>query len=413
VKKLAYSPGGGQHESQPAPHHCSRRHLGFSPGGLRAGRNFSAGAHRDPTDTDFHPPPTATSSPTHTALPANTATAASTATALPTHTPTATARPTDTPTPGPGDVVYHASQTSDWKNWKDIYFGTSNYTVTPDADGVTMQIDGLQTYVYWMYTSEFSHPDMQVDVDVAVVSGPNQNNLSVVCRYTPEGWYEFNVASGGLWNIFRYQKSKGYTALSSGGSTAIKANQAGNHLTAVCQGDTLTLYVNNVKVASAHDKQLTHGGFGVSASTFRIGHVQARFHNFNVRIADPAAKLGGTVAPTVAPSGGGGGSGTGVDGLFVFPLPGGTRGDVTLQRDTLTTMLILIDTDAAGCQDLHVTSTAVLPGTPIVIDDQGNVDDKAWNEQWVVSHCGAQSVYDIVYSHHSDGGIDFVISRGS
>lgn len=378
-----------------------------------------------PTDTKpvptSTPPPTATPSPvpTDTPLPTDTPTATATATRLPTSTPTATARPTNTPTPGPGDVVYQATQTSDWQQWRLIYFGTDKYTTTPDGDSLTMLIDGLDTYVYAFYTPEFAYPDMQVDVDVEVVSGPNQNNLSVACRYSPRGWYEFNVASGGLWNIFKYEKGKGYTALKSGGSTAIKANQTGNHLTAVCAGDSLTLYINDVKVGTARDTTFNQGSFGISASTFRLPHVEARFHNFKVRVADPAARLGNAVAPTVAPSSGGGASSGGgnidsaLDGLFVFPLPGGTLGDVTLQRDTLVTMAMLIMIDAPGCYDLHVTWTEVVPGALNAVDDQGNVDPNAWRERWTVSHCGAQSAYSVIYTHHSDGGIDYVVKRWS
>ena len=48
------------------------------------------------------------------------------------------------------------------------------------------------------------------------------------------GWYEFNIESGGLWNILRYSEDiNDWKLLKSGGSTAIHMNQATNHLTAV------------------------------------------------------------------------------------------------------------------------------------------------------------------------------------
>jgi hypothetical protein len=81
--------------------------------------------------------------------------------------------------------------------------------------------------------------------------------------------------SGGFWFIWRYDPkglsgAKGIEDIASGASTAIHLQKAKNHLTAVCQGDTLTFYINDVEVGSVSDDTFTAGQFGVSVTTFDI-----------------------------------------------------------------------------------------------------------------------------------------------
>ncbi len=238
-----------------------------------------------PTDTEA---PTATSAPTVTATPLPPTATATRTPVPPTQTPLPTA--TRTPTPGPGDVLYSPSRTSDWDDWNVFYFGGERFTLTPDEGNLTMQIDGADTWVYAVYERDLPYADVQIDVDVEIVKGPNRNNLSLICRESHAGWYEFNILSGGLWDINKYVEGEGYTPLKSGGSTAIKMNQDVNHLTAVCAGDTLTFYVNDVKLASVRDRQFKTGRFGFSGSTFDIGHLKLFFQNFVVRVADSQAR---------------------------------------------------------------------------------------------------------------------------
>jgi hypothetical protein len=301
--------------------------------------------------------------------------------------------------------------------------GTDNFTVVPDGDSLTMSIDGKDTYVYRMYRKPFAYADVQIDVDAATVGGTNNNALSVVCRYSGDGWYEFNIDSGGLWNIFKYQTQGGYKMLKSGGSTAIKIGKGTNHLTVVCQGDALSLYINDVKVGTAKDTEFADGTFGLSASAFDSGHVEIRFSGLTVRVADPAAQLGGNVAPTVVPSSGGGGGGGGgggngnpnawMSGFLAGPVPGSTVTDVQLQHDTLMTMVFVVASAVPeGCQDVHVKSGSFVGMTEAPAQDaQGNYIDGAWQEVWVVSHCATESSYTVIYAANPNGGLDFSIVR--
>jgi len=39
-----------------------------------------------------------------------------------------------------------------------------------------------------------------------VKPGTNNNNISLSVRYSDEGWYEFNIANNGLYDIFMDEK---------------------------------------------------------------------------------------------------------------------------------------------------------------------------------------------------------------
>ncbi len=358
-------------------------------------------------DTATPVPPTVTQTPT----PAPTASPVP-PTATPTPVPpTKTPRPTATATPGPGDAVYAPVFETDWTRWDFFYFGTDGFNVESDNEFLNFEIDDKDTWVYAYYTGAFDHADVQIDVDVTVVSGPNKNNLSVVCRYSDLGWYEFNILSGGLWTINKYDESNGYTALDSGGSTAINMNQESNHLTAVCAGDTLTFYINDVEVGSAQDAAFMDGSFGLSASTFSLGELNVRFKDLTVRLVDPEAELGAGVAPTVPPSASGGGSGPNLDGLFVFPVPGGTITGDQLQRDTVRLLSQIIDVPAT-CGDVRITNTEVVTiVVPLAFDSNGVFTTGEWKERWTVTACGQVISYVIHNFADGFGGVTFILSR--
>ncbi len=205
---------------------------------------------------------------------ADTATAEVEATATQPPKPTKTpqpALPSPTPPSGPGDVIYYTGF-DDLTDWTTILAlpKTDQYTAEVQKGKLYIEVDTSDTTVYAFSDHDFGQADVQIDADVETVAGPNRNNISLVCRATGDGWYEFSMNSGGYWFIWRYVPGKGWTSLKEGGTTAINLQKARNHLTAVCQGDTLTLYINDVEVGSASDDQFTKGQVGVSVSTFNI-----------------------------------------------------------------------------------------------------------------------------------------------
>ena len=217
-------------------------------------------------------PPTATSTP-----------------APPTNTPTATFTPSPTPippTPTPEFLQYYTEEfEKDLKYWPSFVVDGSGYggaiiakepsekIVLKTEDGF-FKFDIAKTWQYAYSTYDpFDYQDVRLDVRAANL-GTNDNSISLICRYTKDsGWYEFNIANSGLYNIL-YAKVRpedgyvSYTLIAEGGSNKIKQGLETNDYSAICKGDALTLYINDNLTKEAKDNKLTSGKIGVSVSSF-------------------------------------------------------------------------------------------------------------------------------------------------
>jgi len=148
--------------------------------------------------------------------------------------------------------------------------GDENQAEVYAEDGkLKFKLNGYDIYYYVMY-DPYTYGDVRLDVEVEN-QGTNDNAVSLVCRYSEDlGWYEFNISSGGLWDIYYFDRIivKGYTLLSNGGSTNVKMGRDSNTYTAVCQGETLSLYINGVLTKSIQHKDLDRGLVGVGINSF-------------------------------------------------------------------------------------------------------------------------------------------------
>jgi hypothetical protein len=222
----------------------------------------------------FGPTPTPTS--TNTPIPTNTP--------LP---PTATSTNTPIPpTPTPEFVQYYTEEfEKDLKYWPYFIVDGSGYggaviakepseKVIVSAEGGFMKFDIQKTwqFVYSTY-DPFEYEDVRLDVRAENL-GNNNNDISLICRYEKDkGWYEFNIANSGLYDIL-YAKVRpedgyvSYTLIENGGSNKIKQGLAVNDYSIICKGETLTLYINDNLTKETKDDRLTSGKVGLSVSSF-------------------------------------------------------------------------------------------------------------------------------------------------
>ena len=162
--------------------------------------------------------------------------------------------------------------------------------------------DGLTDYgngVYRISVKKSSHDiwanpgkqffgNVRVEADAIKVSGDNDNNFGLICRYSgvsdAPNFYVFNISSDGFAVIGKVTKGKTeyISSESMEPSDAVKQGNESNHLRADCIGDTLTLYINNQKVATATDASFTSGDIGLMAGTFDIPSAEIHFDNFVV-----------------------------------------------------------------------------------------------------------------------------------
>jgi hypothetical protein len=147
----------------------------------------------------------------------------------------------------------------------------------------------LQAKAQWAYV--LYQPRVYTDVKIeatAANEGRNSNSISLVCRYSDQGWYEFNIANDGLYNILACARTSPVSAdcqfITEGGSGAINQGQRTNQYTATCVGDVLTLAINGQRVNSVSDRsnRFPVGQVGFSASSFEYVPVIVGFDSFQV-----------------------------------------------------------------------------------------------------------------------------------
>jgi hypothetical protein len=167
---------------------------------------------------------------------------------------------------------------SDWS----IFTVTASSDADPDKVTVEAQDSRLvwdfdsEFVYYYLFYSAFDYEDVRVDVH-ADNRGRNNNNISLICRYDPDvGWYEFNIANNGLYDIYFAEiTSNGdiaYNRIVNGGSNAINQGMGVNEYAITCEGDELTLFINGDEVISTPERRygLRSGQIGISVSSFNV-----------------------------------------------------------------------------------------------------------------------------------------------
>jgi hypothetical protein len=193
-----------------------------------------------------------------------------TETVAPTPEATATPEPSPTSTPLPlRDFTENFDSSSPyWSN-----FGTNNRV--PD---IQLQrgflIFNLRQANDWgdsIYNAQ-SYQSVRVDAQVEIRAG-SDGAVGVVCNYSQtDGWYEFNIYADqtymlmyGQWlapGIARYLPLRR--------TSSEKIKNGSNQVGLMCDGNTLTPYINNVRMIVYTDNKvgLKSGNVGVTASSF-------------------------------------------------------------------------------------------------------------------------------------------------
>ncbi|KAA3644641.1 MAG: hypothetical protein DWQ07_14595 [Chloroflexi bacterium] len=128
---------------------------------------------------------------------------------------------------------------------------------------------------------EEAESDVELDVALDYLEGPNEVGFSLLCRVNPVGWYEFLITSGGRWQIMSTVDSgKNFNILAGGGIDfrhyGLESFKQGSYnFQASCVGDQLTLSVNDIAVvgASVRDFNQTHPAGSVGFALFALDSV--------------------------------------------------------------------------------------------------------------------------------------------
>ena len=205
--------------------------------------------------------------------------------------PTSTTEPiTSTPEPQP----FHTEDfNGDFSNWSTFVTSgnADRMKVSTNNGKLVFDLNDPNSDLYaYAVLNTFNYADVKMET-TAANRGVNDNNVSLICRYTDRGWYEFNIANSGLYWIYAYDSigavAKGYNQLYAGGSTAIKGGQDTNTYVATCKGNKLSLSINGVDVRTITENQFRFdkGKIGLSVSSFRVLPVKIEFES--LKISEP------------------------------------------------------------------------------------------------------------------------------
>ena len=126
---------------------------------------------------------------------------------------------------------------------------------------------------------------MIVEVNTSKISGSDDNNFGIICKYVDtDRFYMLLISSDGYYAIQK-MTIDGYERLNGEfyeESSAINLGNSKNTLKAECVGGKLALYVNGTLVDEVYDYEYTSGDVGLLAGTFSEANVEILFDDFTV-----------------------------------------------------------------------------------------------------------------------------------
>lgn len=140
---------------------------------------------------------------------------------------------------------------------------------------------------YYLINNDYSYSSVRVEA-VVTNQGNNANGISLICQYSSIGWYEVMFSSSGIYKVFVVDNqgiaNQGYNEIATGGSGLIKTGLNTNVYAIVCNGNELTLYVNNVEEDKIKDAifRLPEGKIGIAVSSPQKLPVSVAFESLTV-----------------------------------------------------------------------------------------------------------------------------------
>ncbi|MEP6985766.1 MAG: family 16 glycoside hydrolase [Chloroflexota bacterium] len=179
----------------------------------------------------------------------------------------------------------------DWQTYNDT---TSKASI---KNGV-YQMSVSDNSIIWG-TSYDSQADTVIQVKTKQNSEDTNNAYGIMCRgdasNNGDGYY-FQISGDGYYTI-SMMRGDTTTLVDWAESKAINPGKDENEITAVCAGDYLAMYVNDVLVAETNDKSFSEGYSGLSVASYGK-EVNVEFDD--VRIWSASVKGGATTTTTAS-----------------------------------------------------------------------------------------------------------------
>lgn len=210
--------------------------------------------------------------------------ATSTQTPLPAPTtvsaaPSLTPAETTVPTPEPPPLYFIEEFDAPSPYWEFLQAGGASALV-PVIENGSLRIDTSSPDT-WFVGIHTAHSYSDVFIRAKASLSPS-GSVGLICRYTSDGWYEFNAATDGTYSVLLGQwLSLGvvkYIPIINDNNPQWTANTT-NEIGLFCEGSFLHLYVNDtlIRRVDVTNYGLTEGNAGMSASSFREVPMSATF----------------------------------------------------------------------------------------------------------------------------------------
>jgi hypothetical protein len=139
---------------------------------------------------------------------------------------------------------------------------------------MVFDLEDVDIYAYYIY-NKATYDDVRIDLR-AENRGKNNNNVSLVCRESDKGWYEFSTEGGGLWYLygvtFNTENKVVYNRIDNGGALALKQGKEVNEYAMICKDNEITLIVNGKQLKKVVENKYA----------FRDGNVGFNISSLNV-----------------------------------------------------------------------------------------------------------------------------------
>lgn len=192
-----------------------------------------------------------------------------------------------TPTPEPysdnGPFILMLDDFSDPNSGWEVHSNEYGSTAYEDG-GYLVKAFIIEEYFWGVAGKNYENIRMDVDVEVLQTNYLENDAFGVDCRLQDNGdGYGFRISSDGYALIEKFVDGKAVDLMEWIETEAIFTDGRVNQLTAICEGDHLSLLVNGEPVAEIVDDTFTEGDIALSAISFEDEPVSVKFDNIVVQ----------------------------------------------------------------------------------------------------------------------------------
>lgn len=191
-------------------------------------------------------------------------------TATPSPVP-ATSMPTATLAPAPRFFTEDFNGALPYWSMMQVDTGGNAAASTPDSGYLDFDLRAPDQWAYALYGAR-TYDDVHIEAQVEVRAG-DDGSVGLLCRYDAKsGWYEFNIYADQTYTLlYGHWLADGVAQyLTMVRTTSEKIKTGSNEIGLLCEGDTLTPFINGVQMRKWPDTKygLTKGNIGLLAASF-------------------------------------------------------------------------------------------------------------------------------------------------